>query len=339
LWPGGEESQAGDFPGLPIRAIVYYFDRVTREPGASAEPTAPDLRVGSDSMPVDSYFVGTILIAASTLVSMAGLLVVRRLTDVEKLAAAHGISGNFLSIVGTMYAVLLGLIVVDAMGRYQKAALNVEEESNQLADLVYLGGRMPTERQKEIKALAIRYAELVRDREWPAMERGSFDPETREAVLRLMAAVRDWEPSTESEKAVYSAALTAATDLWNARRERLIVCYQGVPALEWFIVVLGAIITIGLTYVFVFEDVRVQLALTSMVTLLIALNVYLIVMFGYPFSGDLRVGPESFQATLSIFAGTGAASDWTGTRQPATPPDSSVPSPRTSKSRQSPGQR
>lgn len=257
-------------------------------------------------MSIDSYLVGTMLVFASTLFSMAGLLVIRKLTDVERLAAAHNLSGNFLSIVGTMYAVLLGLIVVDAMGKYQKAAINVEEESNQLADLVYLSGRMPPGKHSEIKHLAIHYAELVRDQEWPAMTQGKHDPETRTSVLRLMTAVRDWEPSTESEKAVYSVALVAATDLWNARRERLIVCYQGVPALEWFIVVLGGIITIGLTYVFVFEDVRVQLALTSMVTLLIALNIYLIVMFGYPFSGDLRVDPESFQAALSIFSAAGS---------------------------------
>ena len=258
-------------------------------------------------MTLDSYLMGTLLIIASTLVSMIGLLLVRRLLDIKRLAAAHDVSGNFLSIVGTMYAVLLGLIVVDAMGRYQKASMNVEEESNQLADLVYSRGPdAHREAPGEIRTLAVRYAELVQDREWAAMSRGTFDEESREAVLKLMEAVRDWEPNTESEKAIYSVALVAATDLWNARRERLIVCHQGIPGLEWFIVVLGGMVTIGLTYVFVFEDVRIQLALTSMVTLLIALNVYLIVMFGYPFSGDLRVDPESFQAALSVFRNTGS---------------------------------
>lgn len=163
---------------------------------------------------------------------------------------------------------------------------------------------MPAEKRKEVRSLAMRYAELVQDREWPAMAEGRPDQESHAAVLNLMKAVRDWEPNTESEKAIYSAALVAATDLWNARRERLIVCYHGIPALEWFIVVLGGVVTIGLTYVFVFEDVRIQLALTSMVTLLIVLNVYLIVMFGYPFSGDLRVDPESFRMALSVFEET-----------------------------------
>jgi len=257
-------------------------------------------------MDYDTYLVGSVCVVVCTLLSMGGLLVVRRVLDIKRLAAAHDVSGNFLSIVGTMYAVLLGLIVVDAMGRYQKASMNVEEESNELADLVYLGDRMPEAKRKEVRALAVRYAELVRDKEWPAMARGSHDEESRKTLHALMRAVRDWEPNTESEKGIYGVALTAATDLWNARRERLLVSQQGIPALEWFIVFLGGIVTIGLTYVFVFEDVRIQLALTAMVTLLIALNVYLIVMFGYPFSGDLRVDPNSFHAALAVFEETGS---------------------------------
>ncbi len=255
-------------------------------------------------MSIDSYVMGAFWVVACIVVTMVGLLLVRRFLDIKRLAAAHDVSGNFLSIVGTMYAVLLGLIVVDAMGRYEKASMNVEEESNQLADLVFFGDRMPREKRQEVRSLAVRYAELVRDREWPAMAEGRSDQESHQAVLNLMRAARDWEPNTESEKAIYSAALVAATDLWNARRERLIVCYHGIPALEWFIVVLGGVVTIGLTYVFVFEDVRIQLALTSMVTLLIVLNVYLIVMFGYPFSGDLRVDPESFRMALTVFEET-----------------------------------
>ena len=56
------------------------------------------------------------------------------------LITAHDISGQYLSIVGTMYAVLLGLIVVDAMSRFQQAFLIVEEEANSLSELIYLAG-------------------------------------------------------------------------------------------------------------------------------------------------------------------------------------------------------
>ena len=83
-----------------------------------------------------------------------------------------------------------------------------------------------------------------------------------------MRVVRDWEPVSESEKAVYGEVLPAASDFWNARRERILACGRGVPLLEWCIVIIGGIVTVGLTYLFVFDDLRIQMALTAMVALL-----------------------------------------------------------------------
>jgi hypothetical protein len=132
------------------------------------------------------------------------------------------------------------------------------------------------------------------------MSKGEHSPEARRASFELMRVVRDWEPSTESEKTVYAAAVPAASGFWNARRLRIIACQRGIPPLEWCAVILGGIVTVGLTYFLVLEDIRIQVALTAMVAVLIALNIFLILMFGYPFSGDLRVSPESYHVALAI---------------------------------------
>jgi len=57
---------------------------------------------------------------------------------------------------------------------------------------------------------------------------------------------------------------------------------------------------VGLTYFRVLDDLRIQVALTAMVAVLIALNIFLILMFGYPFSGDLHVSPDSFRVVLNL---------------------------------------
>ena len=61
-------------------------------------------------------------------------------------------------------------------------------------------------------------------------------------------------------------------------------------------------VTVGLTYFLVLDDVRIQVALTAMVAVLIALNIFLILMFAYPFSGDLQVSPEGFHVALAGLA-------------------------------------
>jgi hypothetical protein len=232
--------------------------------------------------------------------AVAGLVVLRRFGYFRSLIISHEASGQYLSIVGTLYAVLLGLIVVDAMERFQNAVTLVGQESNALAELIYLSGRMPGPLQAEVHRRAGDYARLVIDEEWHRMTRGEHLPEARRACFELMRVVRDWEPSTESEKTVYATAVPAAQELWDARRLRILACQRGIPVLEWCAVILGGVVTVGLTYFLVLDDLRIQVALTAMVAVLIALNIFLILMFGYPFSGDLHVSPDSFHVVLNL---------------------------------------
>jgi hypothetical protein len=62
------------------------------------------------------------------------------------------------------------------------------------------------------------------------------------------------------------------------------------------VVILGGIVTVGLTYVFKFEDSRVQVTWTAMVAILIAFNIFLILKFGYSEGRWFRpVGRSSVQ--------------------------------------------
>jgi hypothetical protein len=63
----------------------------------------------------------------------------------------------------------------------------------------------------------------------------------------------------------------------------------------------GAVITVVFTYLFRLESLRVQVAMTGMIALLIALNLYLVVLFARPFSGDLHIDPVPFLTDLRIF--------------------------------------
>ncbi len=112
-------------------------------------------------MSIDSYLAGTLMIAASAVAAIAGLIVMRRFGYFRTLIISHEASGQYLSIVGTLYAVLLGLIVVDAMGRFQTAVTLVGDESNALGELVYLAGRMPAPQKAEVQRRAAEYVKLV----------------------------------------------------------------------------------------------------------------------------------------------------------------------------------
>lgn len=252
---------------------------------------------------MDSYGAGVGLVVGSVILSVVGLILVRRAMDTKTLVACHEVGSSLLSIVGTLYAVILGLVVVDAMGKFQEAHVVTEAESNALSDLVVFSKRLPEAKRQQIHAHALAYAEIVSREEWPMMDHGRFSRHARASALSLIDVVTDFEPVTESQKAIYAQLLTASSDLWNNRRSRTGMVTRGVPALEWAVLIAGGVITIMFTYFFVLESLRVQIAMTALVALIISLNVYLVAMFGYPYSGDLKVDAGGFAIIQSILSG------------------------------------
>jgi Protein of unknown function (DUF4239) len=253
-------------------------------------------------MQVDTYLAGVFMVAFSTAASIVGLMVVRRLLHSHNLISSHDVSGSLLSVVGTTYAVILGLIVVDAMAKFQEARQTTEHESNALADVLLLSHQLPTGARAEIETRVQSYIDRVVEDEWPSMDRGTYSPEARRAAIDLFNAVSGFDPKTEKEHAIYESELAAICEFWNMRRNRIVIASHGLPTLEWVVLVFGGVLTVSFTYFFKLEQLKIQVIMTAMVAMIIALCLFLVLMFGYPFSGELTVSSDNFRVLEGIMA-------------------------------------
>ncbi len=249
----------------------------------------------------DSILGGAILVLGATGISVLGLLGARKIFDLQKLRESHEVGGYLLSVVGTLYAVLLGLIVVDAMAKFQNARMVTEEEANNLADVFVLAASLPKELCNHVRQDCIDYTNRVIKKEWPMMDEGKVDVEARRIIVHMNVELSTFEPQTENQKAIYPLLLSAASDVWHTRRERTNYAIHGPPVVEWVSLVIGSIITVFFTYFFNSAHLKLQVVMTSMVALLISLNLFLFLLFSYPFSGDVCVGPDPFEVDLMIF--------------------------------------
>jgi len=252
-------------------------------------------------MGIDNYPIGAALITIVTLLSVIGLLFVRKQFHLDELRKSHEVGGYLLSVVGTMYAVLLGLVVVDSMTKFQQARSIVESEANSLADVFMLADKLPPPKAKAVHELCNFYCSELLSKEWPAMAKGKISMDARKAAIKLIKEVSDFEPVTENQKAIYPILLQETCQVWDNRRARTNISQYGVPNVEWAVLIIGGIVTVVFTYFFGLENARAQIAMTAMVSLLISLNLYLVVLFGAPFSGDLAVGVDAFKVDKQIF--------------------------------------
>lgn len=247
---------------------------------------------------------GPLTVLAGVAVAVALVSLLQRFFDQRTLAASHGTTGNLLAVVGTLYAVMLGLVVVDAMVRFERAIDVVQAESTALADIHIMAERLPEPFGSRVKGACRDYAVAVVETEWERLaERGEPSIEARRAGLRVLRSLDGYEPETESQKALYPMIVQEMQAAWDHRRERIATAHYGVPAVEWVALLLGALVTVTLGGLFPFGHFRFHLLVTSLAALVMVLNLYLVSLFGYPFSGDLRVSDLPFRTDIGIFDG------------------------------------
>ncbi|WP_165252356.1 bestrophin-like domain [Paludisphaera soli] len=249
-------------------------------------------------MAIDTYPVGLLLFPGCIAAALGGLALARRSLHRHELEKIQDVASYLYAVVGTLYAVILGLIVVDSMTKFSEARLTAEAEANALADIALFASRLPGDGPHRVRELAEAYIRSVTDVEWPLMQQGRGSDETRRLAMSLSRTLLAFEPANEREAAIFGAQVEAATQFWNSRRTRMVIASQrGLPLLEWVVLIAGGVITVVFTYLFKLDDFRLQLAITALLAVVIALNLYLILMFASPFSGDVKINPDGFALT------------------------------------------
>jgi hypothetical protein len=244
---------------------------------------------------IDLFAVGAFYIALFVMLSAMGQVIVKKLMGAETISLCHEVGGYYMSVVGSMYAVVLGLVIFDAITNFQDASLAVKDEAKALLAVYSLADQFEGRGKERVKELAGDYAKEVVENEWRMMDQGAFSPKARAIMWSLLDQVKQMEPRTDNQRVVLPILINETLMAWSARRARIEKIGLGIPEVEWFTLLAGAVITIVFTYFFTIAIGAVQLLMTGMVAFMVAINLYLVLMFGNPYSGDLRIPPTAFE--------------------------------------------
>lgn len=250
---------------------------------------------------MNSYLLGFVVVLASTILAVGGMLLVRRLVDLKTLNSYHEVAGYFLSIIGTLYAVLLGFVIVDAMNNLQNARMVAEQEANSLCNVFMISEGLSPGCRGRLRFACSKYADAVVTHEWRTMRLGESSTEAVVALMGLWTTVAKFDPVTEGEKNLQAAILEEVSELSDNRRDRLVNSAHGVAPLMWAVLILGGIFTVIFTYFFATASITAQVLMTVIVSITLSLNVFLVFVFGYPFATELGVRPEALRLDQLIF--------------------------------------
>jgi hypothetical protein len=248
-----------------------------------------------------TFYLGLGLVIGTTVLSIIGMLLVRKFTDRTKLGEHHDVGSALLSVIGTLFAVLLALVVVDATNNVSSAITTTEMEANSIADVFRLSVFLPNHAANTIQEQCRQYVHVVIDDEWEKMEVNGQSEKAQQVLDNIWNSVRRIEPVRQSEQAAYQNILTELGQVGDCRRTRLLANENGVSPLLWAVLITGAIATVVFTYFFAVESLGIQLMMTALMNLTLALNLFLVAAYAYPFIGDFKVQPKAFMADLKLF--------------------------------------
>lgn len=203
----------------------------------------------------------------------------------------------FASAISVFYSLTVGLIAVGVWTTYTEVEEVVSAEAATIGALYRDLSSYPEPPRSLLQAELRSYTQEVITRAWPAQARGTLDDDATRLLTTFQRELTRFEPATPGQQILHAEALDTFNELITLRRLRIGGVGGGLPGVMWLIVVLGALLTIGVTYLLQIQR-SVQIVLTAMLALFIGLVIFVIACLDRPLSGPLGIGPEAYQLVI-----------------------------------------
>jgi len=233
--------------------------------------------------------------------SVLGLITVRRKFDYSKSPHHHDVADPLMSVVGTLFAVLLGFMIANAMTRFEEIRGTVQREASTVANIYRTSTGLPSPQREKLQKSCEAYVDAVVDEEWPLLKENKTSNAAWHSYGDIWTTIVKLDGQSSCSTNLQAALLAYAGQLGDCRRMRIGAEHNGLPLVLWVVLLAGGLATIAFSYFFIVENFKLQVLMTSLVTVAICLNLFLLASYDDPFSGDVMVKSTPFEYDRKSF--------------------------------------
>ena len=238
------------------------------------------------------------VVAALEIFSVGLMLVSRRKWGADRLKLNNEVAGFKFSVIGVLYAVLLAFLVIAVWENYNATQAAIRNEAKAVGDLTQISYALPEQDGSAIRASLSDYVKEVRQTEWVTMALGVPSKTTAHALANLTQAIFDLHADQLKDHALFQQAIHLLAAIEDNRNERLDSADGSVPPILWFVLVAGALITLGYPAFFGSSNLVAQTLMTATLAALVALTLVPIVALDFPFTGRGALTSSAFDEAL-----------------------------------------
>jgi hypothetical protein len=236
--------------------------------------------------------------------SLIGLFIARRflLPRFHYSEGIHDAISGTVQAIGVFYGVTVGLIAVAVWNTSATATDLVSNEASAIGGLMRDVRGLPSPMRENLSEKLREYTAFVIEQDWPAQERGRILDGGTKILNEFQEELFSYEPHTSAQTELFGEALRGFDKLSETRRLRLLAVNGALSDTMWAVIWIGAVISIGVAYLFNIEDPKMHAALVALMGGFLAIVLFMIVINDKPFYGNARITAQPYQLLLDKFA-------------------------------------
>ena len=256
-------------------------------------------------MPLWAYnmsplLLALIMVASIEAVSLICLLLTRRFL-LPHLRYHDGINdaiSGTVQTIGVFYGITVGLIAVGVWNTNSNASDLVSREAASIGTLYRDAGGYPAPVRDKLQLALRKYTHFVIEQTWPAQKEGRILDGGTLILDDFQSTLYTFEPTTAGQGALHNETLSAYNKLIEYRRLRIDAVGGGLSGVMWWVIWIGAAISIGVAYVYKIEDPKIHVALVALMAGFLGIVLFMIVINDKPFYGHVSISSDPYRLIL-----------------------------------------
>ena len=250
---------------------------------------------------VPTAALAALITGSFVLFSSVGYVLIRPFLRlfVRSSSVSNDTIGYVLSGFGVSYGLLLGLTAVAAYNNYGAADYAVTREASSLGALYRNVALYPEPDGQNLRWLLREYTRCVIKTVWPEHRKGRIPKGGEVRIEAFQERLLGFRPRSVSEEILHGEALRQLNVFLEQRRLRHHAVTSGIPAVMWYVLIVGTLINIAIVWLFDMSFIA-HLMLGGLLAFFLGTVIFLIAAMDNPFRGAVSIGPGPFEALYSI---------------------------------------
>ena len=223
--------------------------------------------------------------------------------------------GVFYSTYGILYAIIIGFILIGALGRYEQLKLAVDSEINVIQNirdfLIYFSDTSSMQRAElkgsrseqinvllNIRQALYTYVKSVYEKEWLEMSDKTemTDPDSTQELKNIIISVSKLESQDENDSIALTSIINSLSDLTNHRTKRIYLSNEEIPPPIMKLLIFMSIFLVSGFLILGVQNIWVHLIMITSFAATIQLIINLLIDLNTPFSGIWNIDNKRYVA-------------------------------------------